>query len=134
MEKNRYKASWWSTEHDSAWEKVKDAFRRDWTQTKHDLGGNEPDLNQDVDDTVKQAAGKQAIPPGNAPNFEEHEPAFRFGYGAMQQYGKQYPQWDDKLENTLRKDWSANGDDGSWKRYAKSVRRGYEYKGPVTTR
>jgi hypothetical protein len=133
MDKNRYNASWWSKEHDSAWENVKDAFRRDWTQTKHDFGGNAPDLNQDVDDTVKQAAGKQAIPPSNVPNFEEHEAALRFGYGASRHYGKRYPKWDDKLEATLRKEWAAT-DDLSWNRYAKSVRRGYEYKGPATSR
>jgi hypothetical protein len=52
---------------------------------------------------VKQAAGKEAIPPGNQPNFEEYEPAFRFGYGASQHYGKEYPKWDDRLEKTLRK-------------------------------
>ena len=59
MESNRYNAVWWSKDNDSGWEKVKEAFHRDWDQTKHDFGGNPPDLKQDVPDTVKQAAGKQ---------------------------------------------------------------------------
>jgi hypothetical protein len=128
MESNRYNAVWWSKDNDSAWDNVKEAFRRDWDQTKHDFGGNPPDLKQDVPDTVKQAAGKQTIPPPNVPNFEEQEPAFRFGYGARQHYGKDYPTWDNRLERTLQKDWSPSGDEDNWNRYSKAVRRGYEYK------
>jgi hypothetical protein len=128
MESKRYNAVWWSKDNDSAWDNVKGAFRRDWDQTKHDFGGNPPDLKQDVPDTVKQAAGKQIIPPPSVPNFEEHEPAFRFGYGARQHYGKEYPAWDDRLEQTLQKDWSTSADKDNWNRYSKSVRRGYEFK------
>jgi hypothetical protein len=127
MESNRYNAVWWSKDNDSAWDNVKGAFRRDWEQTKHDFGGNPPDLKQDVPDTVKQAAGKEIIPPSNVPNFEENESAFRFGYGARQHYGKDYPTWDDRLERTLQKDWSPSSDEASWKRYNKAVRKGYEY-------
>ena len=61
---------WWSEEHRSAWERVKAAFRRDWEQTKADFSSKGRDLNQDVDDTVKQAAGKKAIPPRNVKNPE----------------------------------------------------------------
>jgi hypothetical protein len=125
---NRYNAVWWTKDHDSSWDKVKEAFRRDWDQTKHDFGASLPDLKQDVPDTVKQAAGKQAIPPPGTPNFEEHEPALRFGYGARLQYGKEFPKWDDRLERKLQKDWSPSGDEASWHRYSKSIRRGYEFK------
>src|SRR4026208_244152 len=89
---------WWTNEHDSSWDRVKDAFRRDWKQTKHDMGGKQPDLKQDVPDTVKQAAGKQPIPPGNQPNYEENEPAYRFGYGARRYYGKRYTAWNARTE------------------------------------
>ena len=38
---NTYKNPvWWTTDNDTAWDKVKTAFKRDWDQTKHDLGGN----------------------------------------------------------------------------------------------
>ena len=48
---------------------VKDALKRDWEQTKHDLPGMEgKDLDQDVDDTVKQATGKEEPPPEDVPN------------------------------------------------------------------
>ena len=127
MESKRYNAVWWSKDNDSSWDNVKGAFRRDWEQTKHDFGGKPPDLKQDVPDTVKQAAGKEIIPPSSVPNFEESEPAFRFGYGARQHYGKDYPTWDDRLERTLQKDWSPSGDEANWKRSNNAVRRGYEY-------
>ena len=116
--------AWYSAEDDTAWNKVKAAFRRDWKQTKHDFGGSSPDLNQDVADTVKQAAGKEHIPPPGQPNFEDYEPALRYGYGARRYYGKQYPTWDSRLEQTLQKDWKSPAD---WTRYGKAVREGYEF-------
>lgn len=131
MDSKRYNAAWWNKDHDSAWEKVKAAFSRDWDQTKHDFGGNPPDLKQDVPDTVKQAAGTQHIPRPNTPNFEDYEPAFRFGYGARQHYGKDHVTWDTQLERKLQKDWSPSSDPAQWNRYSKAVRRGYEYNGPT---
>jgi len=87
------------------------------------MGGNARDLNQDVPDTLSQAAGRQAIPPSNAPNFEEEEAAYRYGYGAREYYGQRYSQWNDSLESELRRDW---GDD--WPRYRSAVRRGWDYR------
>lgn len=50
-------------------ERTKEAMQRDAEQTKHDVPGMEGrDLDQDVDDTVKQAAGKEPIPPEGQPN------------------------------------------------------------------
>jgi hypothetical protein len=52
-------------------ERAKEALERDWEQTKADLPGREgTDLDQDVDDTVKQALGKEPIPPPGHPNPE----------------------------------------------------------------
>ena len=48
---------------------VGDALERDWEQTKSDLPGLEgKDLDQDVDDTVKQAVGKERTPPEDQSN------------------------------------------------------------------
>jgi hypothetical protein len=50
-------------------DRAKDALERDWEQTKSDLPGVEgKDLDQDVDDTVKQAAGKEPVPDKYTPN------------------------------------------------------------------
>src|SRR5262245_26001438 len=103
--KTHKRPTWWKSEYDSAWDRVKAAFRRDWDQTKHDFGGDDPDLDQDVDDTVKQAAGKQPIPPSGVPNFEEYEPAFKFGYGARRHYGSKFHNWNADLENNLKRDY-----------------------------
>jgi hypothetical protein len=119
---------WWNQTHESAWERVKDAFKRDWDQTKHDFGGHEPDTEQHVDDTVKQAAGKQPIPPRGQPTYEEVEDAYRFGYGARSQYGTRYPSWDDRLEGQLQQDWSATYRDREWPRFRDSIRRGWAYE------
>ncbi|MEO7112691.1 MAG: hypothetical protein ABI183_19755, partial [Polyangiaceae bacterium] len=86
--------SWWTKDHSTSWDKVKEAFHRDWEQTKADLSkkaGHE--LNQNVGDTVKQAAGKEAIPAGNAPNpsqanFDDFAPAIELGHAARMHYGK----------------------------------------------
>ena len=125
--KERHNPKWWNQEHESKWDQVKAAFKRDWDQTKHDFGGDEPDTDQDVDDTVKQMAGKQPIPPRGTPTFEEREDAYRFGYGARSQYGKQYSGWNDQLERQLQTDWSDTYDDREWPRYRSDIRRGWDY-------
>jgi hypothetical protein len=51
--------------------RVGEALERDWEQTKSDLPGLDgKDLDQDVDDTVKQAAGKERVPSDNEPNTD----------------------------------------------------------------
>lgn len=51
-------------------DKIKEALQRDLEQTKADVtrGRAGQDLDQDVDDTVRQATGKQPIPNENQPN------------------------------------------------------------------
>ena len=113
--KNR--PSWYTAEHDQAWDRVKTAFRNDWEQTRHDFGSKTArDLNQDVDDTVKQAAGSDS-------GFENHEQAFRFGHAAQRQDKTQYPTWNDDLDTRLRQDY---GD--SYDRDREHIRRAYEYR------
>jgi len=75
---------------------------------------------------VKQAAGKQAIPPGDRPNpggWDEVEPAVRYGYGARHQYEGR--EWNDDLERDLANDWAGTGD-SSWERVKGAVRRGWD--------
>jgi hypothetical protein len=67
--------NWWNERHDTAWDRTKAAFQRDWEQTKADLTGRSQghDLNQDASDTFRQASGKQVIPPGNFPNTPDDD-------------------------------------------------------------
>lgn len=120
--------AWWTNEHDSAWQRVKEAFKRDWDQTRHDFGGKQPDTAQNVKDTVKQAAGKEPIPPRGTPAYELVEPAYRFGYGARAFYRQKYPQWDANLEAQLRRDWQTSSPEGNWNEDVAYIRRGWEYE------
>jgi hypothetical protein len=120
--------SWWTESHTSGWERTKEALRRDWEQTKADFTDGGRELNQDVGDTVKQAAGKQPIPPGNTANppdsWDDLEPALRYGHGARHYYSNE--EWNDQLESRLRDDWSSAGNESSWERVKNAVRRGWD--------
>lgn len=131
-----WRPAWWTEEkHGSAWDRVKEALRRDWEQTKKDLhlGGHE--LNQSVSDTVKQATGKQNIPPNDGPNppkvvgdWDDIELPMGYGYSARQQYGAQHDSWDDDLEGKLKTEWESAKDatHRGWNDVKPFVRHGYE--------
>lgn len=86
---------YWKTEHESGWDRFKAAMAADWEQTKSDFGSDTArDLDQDVDDTVKQMAGKQPIPD------VDREEAYRYGYSAARSYENR--DWDDTIDTDLR--------------------------------
>ncbi len=128
--KNYSNPTWWTPENDSAWDRVKAAFQRDWDQTRHHFGGNVPDTKQGVSNTVSQAAGTEPIPPRGVLTYEEMEPAYRLGYGARSHYSTTHPKWDGDLEAELRGDWErmAPEDRDTWPEYRDTIRRGWEYK------
>ncbi len=122
--------SWFTSAHASAWDRAKEALRRDWDQTKHDLhlGGHE--LNQKLEDTVSQTGGTEPIPPIDAPNppkvigrWEDAEVAIGFGYACRDHYGQRYPQWTSALESDIKADWKGKE---PWDRVKLYVRHGYE--------
>ena len=126
---------WWTDEHTSGWERVKQAFQRDWEQTKADFskhGGQQ--LNQQVGDTVKQAVGSEAIPRPGQPNhsgdFAAVEPAYRYGYGAHLKYGSEPSSttWSDALDDRLSKEWSKLGTQESWTDVRPRVRRVWDMR------
>lgn len=121
-------ATWWEEPH-SGWERVKEAFRRDWEQTKADLGVKAPDLDQNIGDTVRQALGKEPIPPPDVPNrleerWEDVEHAIRYGYAARQHYGEQAA-WDEEHEMRLREDWDKLSPPRPWHEVQPFVYRGW---------
>ena len=125
---------WWNDQHTSAWDRVKAAMKRDWEQTKSDVGSKKArDLDQDVGDTVKQMAGKQPIPPGNQPNpegmgkgdrWESVEDDYRYGVGARQQYGNE--DWNDRVESKLKEEWNDLRTGRTWDEVKSRVRRGWD--------
>ena len=129
---------WWSEQHTSAWDRIKDALARDWDQTKADFMKHRGQkLNQNVADTVKQAVGAETIPPASVPNFKpveykqaefhsykEAEPALRYGYGAAKQYANK-PDWP-SLEEELQLGWSELESGMEWETAKSYVRHGWE--------
>lgn len=127
------KPSWWNENHESTWDRMKSALKRDWEQTKADVSSKGHDLDQGAGDTVKQAAGKQPIPPGNTPNpspkndkWEDVEPSYRYGVGARAEHGTANPSWDDRLESKLSEEWTQLKSGQTWDEVKGSVRRAWD--------
>ncbi|HEY4060016.1 MAG TPA: hypothetical protein VGM39_25550 [Kofleriaceae bacterium] len=126
--------SWWNEKHEGAWDRTKSAMKRDWEQTKSDFSSKKGhDLDQSAGDTVKQAAGKEAIPPGNQPNppkadskWEDVEPAYRYGVGAHEQYANQ--DWNPELESRLEKEWKSTDVNRPWEDAKGYVRKAWPSK------
>ncbi len=124
---------WWTDEHTSSWERVKHALHRDWEQTKGDLTDNGVDLNQGASDTIRQAVGKQQIPPDGFPNpgprhggpadWNALEPALRFGHGARHHYADRV--WNEELTTQLREDWESSKNEGTWESAKLGIERGW---------
>jgi hypothetical protein len=137
MTTTTFKPSWWNEqEHGTAWGRVKAAMRRDWEQTKNDFTPGAPDLGQDVDDTIKQAAGKDPIPaagqatPGTLKQsayleWDEVEAPLAYGYAARTHYRARYPQWNDQLETELKSEWNKSKASQKWDDVKDTVRRGF---------
>jgi hypothetical protein len=126
---------WWTEEHTSTWDRVKDAMKRDWEQTKADFSKTAgKELDQSAGDTVKQAAGKEAIPGPNTPNpkpmketdWDHAAGRYRYGVGARKQYGGADGRWDDRLEGRLASEWKDLEGETTWDEAKANVRRGYE--------
>lgn len=121
--------NWWDETYESSWERVKAAFKRDWDQTQHDLGIPRPDTHQTLPNTLAQAIGGEPIPPRGVPAYEDAEAGYRFGYGARRYYGKSPQEWDEQMEEKLRKDWQelTAHPERSWERYREVIRRGWSH-------
>jgi hypothetical protein len=131
-----FQPKWWTEKHGSQWENVKEAMKRDWEQTKKDLHVGGKELNQNAGDTVKQATGKEAIPPSNATGtrtgtdlgWDDAEQPLMYGVGARQQYGAQHATWNEGLELRLKSEWEAaeGGAKRKWDEVKNVVRHGYD--------
>lgn len=134
-----WRPSWWSDEvHGTAWERAREALRRDWSQTKHDFGLGGHEMNQGSGDTMRQAAGKQHLPTINQANppkvigeWADAEVPYRYGHAARRQFGAEHPEWSPELEAKLKSWWMEAQDQATrdWESARRFVRRGYEFKG-----
>jgi len=133
------KPTWWKSEHASEWQRIKEALRRDWDQTKHDLHLGGHNLNQTIADTGEQLGGVNPPPDerpmpakviGDVSDWAIAEEPVGYGYAARSQFGKQNPRWNDELDATLRSEWDTmrTGAGRSWDEVKIAVRHGYEYR------
>jgi len=120
---------WWTAENDSSWSRVKEAMKRDWDQTEHDMGGKKPDTNQKIGNTVRQATGSEIIPPRDEPAYDKVEPAYRYGYGARAKYGSEFSEWDD-AESQLKQEWEEMEPSHrqTWMQDRAAIRYGWEFE------
>lgn len=140
MNSEDFKPSWYDDKvHGSTWQRVKAAMQRDWEQTKSDFTPGAQDLNQDIGDTVQQAAGKAPMPAPGAPTppskremkkdaklaWADVESPIAFGYAARTHYGTTHPQWDDRIESELEGEWNRGNAREKWEDVKTSVRHGF---------
>lgn len=134
---NVARPSWYTEKDDTAWTRIKEAFKRDWQQTEHDFGANVPNLQQQVGDTVGQATGSKPIPAGNTPTphaakntssyQDQDESNYRYGYAAYRHYIPESDVEEDDWEGSesmIRNEWS---DQSEWERRRDAIRRGWDY-------
>ena len=120
--------TFWTARQQSGWDRVKVALRRDWLQTKRDLGmGGGAELGQSVVDTVKQATGSEPMPNGEEAgiNWDLARHAIRLGHGAAT-FWPDDTEWSEALEGRVRAEWTAVGSGIEWTQALPLVRHGWE--------
>src|SRR5579859_1284605 len=125
--------SWWTDDVARDWQQAKQAVHRDWDQTRHDLHLGGRGLNQDIERTLAQVAGEEAIPPIDVANrpkvigtWEDAELAIGFGYAARTYFGHLYSSWTPALERQLSTDWKS--ETMPWKTAEILVHHGYDVR------
>jgi hypothetical protein len=113
----------------SVWNHIKTSIKRDWEQSKNDVGGSQPDTNLHVDNTARQASGNAVVAQLGQPTYDELELAYRFGYGAHAKCSSEYPDWDDDLESRLKRDWRVMqpARKVKWEQDRAAIRYGWDY-------
>jgi hypothetical protein len=96
--------------------------------------GSAPHLGQTAADTARQIAGTEPIPAGENPvppdvdaDWEEAEPAVRFGHDAALRY-PDIPPWSSELEARLRGEWMATRPRMPWSDASRLIRYGWDYR------
>jgi hypothetical protein len=122
---------WWLSEHTNAWERTKDALRRDWLATMSDFDAA---ASRQLARDIRGGSGFGGAPsmaffegPTTPPPmvFELAEPALRYGFAAASHY-RVHVGWDDALEAVLRNEWTQRPDARPWSVVVDDVRRGWE--------
>jgi hypothetical protein len=122
---------WWLTEYTTAWERTKDALRRDWLATMNDFDAAASrqlarDLRRGMGFEGAPAMVMFEAPPTPPPKvFELAEPALRYGFAAASHYHA-HAVWNPALEAVLRSEWTQSPTARPWSVVVDDVRRGWE--------
>ncbi len=133
----KWQPAWWNEGHASAWERVKEGDARIGAadQARPQREGA-PRAQPGVADTVKQSAGKEALPPidrANPPKvigeWNDAELPVEYGYAARSHYSA-HTAWTNDLETTLKTEWSSAKDKTGrgWEDVRDHVKYGFEAK------
>lgn len=108
------RADWQTKENDTAWTNQRNTFRNDW---RNAVSGNNR-----RDERSEAVSSRQSREQYQNREFEDMEPAFRYGHAASQNFGDRHPRWNDTLGSELRNDY-----EGNWEQDAPLIRYAYEY-------
>lgn len=132
-----WQPKWYDEQHVTAWARIKEALRRDWEQTRADLGlPGGHNLNQGAEDTIKQAARTEPIPPDDRPNppriigrWDEAEYPLGYGFTAHRAFGAEHPTWNEGIEQRLRSEWQSRERraEDDWAEVRDLIKYGYDY-------
>jgi hypothetical protein len=119
--------SFWTDEQQTGWDRVKDALRRDWLQTKADLGlAGGADLGQTAKQTMKQATGQLPVHSDlDGGGWDVARQAIRLGYGAAT-YWHEEPEWTEYVEYQVQREWESMNTGVHWQDARPLVQHGWD--------
>ncbi|MFI5298000.1 MAG: hypothetical protein ACHREM_07870 [Polyangiales bacterium] len=122
--------AWWTERHQTAWERVKDAIKRDWRKMKGAVGhpiGHEPD-GVGASTASRGANGVRDLSvhlPSKSRSWKDAEPAVRFGGGARAYFAED-TEWDTDLDRRLAVEWTRFYPNRPWYQERDDARHGWE--------
>jgi hypothetical protein len=120
--------TFWTEKQATAWDRIKEALRRDWMQTRYHLGiQGGAELRQTATDTLAQAAGISPLPNGAEVglDWDLARHAIRLGHGSAT-FWVSDASWNDEVEARVRAEWSGLANGIAWEQAMPLVRYGWD--------
>ena len=94
-------------------------------EVRSDANQKIADVQQKAGETIAEAQRKATETVAVVRDWNQVEPAIRYGYGARQQYADS-PAWNDQLEGKLRHEWTQLKNGNNWEDVQPHVRHGWD--------
>ncbi len=94
-------------------------------EVRSDASQKIAEVQQKAGEKVAEAQQKASEKVAAVRDWNQVEPAIRYGYGARSQYADS-PVWDDQLESKLRHEWTQLKNGTTWEDVQPHVRHGWE--------